>query len=111
MRNSFDPPLALGYTPINEAKIPTKTRSHLAALAAALQHIYVNPPWNTIHWPLWWIWVVLFWEEKESETPSKHSIAWVITPEKLYAPTDRIPGYTSQKDLIIKIINRYENNA
>ncbi len=27
-------------------KIPTKTRSHLAALIAALQYIYVSPEWN-----------------------------------------------------------------
>ncbi|MEM0940292.1 MAG: hypothetical protein AAGI25_10970 [Bacteroidota bacterium] len=47
MRNSFDPPLTLGCTPINEVRIPNKTRSHLAALAAALQHIYVNPQWKT----------------------------------------------------------------
>ncbi|MEM8940364.1 MAG: hypothetical protein AAGC64_13570, partial [Bacteroidota bacterium] len=41
----------------------------------------------------------------------KHSIEWFITPEKLYAPTDRIPGYTNPRDLIIKIINRYENKC
>jgi transposase, IS5 family len=46
MRKRFEAQYALGCTPINEVKIPTKTRSHLAALIAALQYIYVSPQWN-----------------------------------------------------------------
>ena len=46
MRKTFDVQLTLGCTPINEVKIPTKTRSHMAALMAAIQYIYVNPEWN-----------------------------------------------------------------
>lgn len=46
MRKRFEAQLSLGCTPIHEVKIPTKTRSHLAALIAALQYIYVSPLWN-----------------------------------------------------------------
>lgn len=46
MRKRFEAQLSLGCTPINEVKIPTKTRSHMAALAAAIQYIYVHPEWN-----------------------------------------------------------------
>jgi len=46
MRQRFDAQLSLGCTPIEEVKIPTKTRSHMAALIAALQYIYITPRWN-----------------------------------------------------------------
>ena len=46
MRKWFEPQLILGCTPIEEVKVPVKTKSHLAALIAALQYIYVNPEWN-----------------------------------------------------------------
>ena len=46
MRKRFESQLSLGCTPINEVKIPVKTRSHMAALMAAIQHIYVTPEWN-----------------------------------------------------------------
>jgi len=46
MRKSFEPQLTLGCTPIEEVEIPAKTKSHLAALAAALKYIYVHPEWN-----------------------------------------------------------------
>lgn len=48
MRHRFKPQLILGCTPIEEVKIPIKTRSHLAALIAALQYIYVSPKWNEL---------------------------------------------------------------
>src|SRR5690554_3161497 len=47
MRKQFESQLTLGSTPINEVEIPVKTRSHIVALVAALQHIYVTPKWNT----------------------------------------------------------------
>ncbi len=37
MRKQFESQLALGTTPINEVEVPTKTRSHIVALVAALQ--------------------------------------------------------------------------
>lgn len=46
MRKFFEPQLILGCTPIEEVEIPAKTKSHLAALASALQYIYVTPEWN-----------------------------------------------------------------
>jgi len=46
MRKCFEPQLILGCTPIEEVKVPVKTKNHLAALIAALQYIYVNPEWN-----------------------------------------------------------------
>ena len=46
MRKRFEAQLTLGCTPIHEVKIPTKTRSHMAALIAAIQYIYVTPEWN-----------------------------------------------------------------
>lgn len=46
MRNRFDAQLALGCTPIDQVEIPTKTRSHMAALVEALQYIYTHPEWN-----------------------------------------------------------------
>lgn len=46
MRKRFEPQLTLGCTPIHEVKIPTKTRSHMAALIAAIQYIYTAPEWN-----------------------------------------------------------------
>jgi len=46
MRQRFEAQLTLGCTPIEEVKIPTKTRSHLAALMEALKYIYVSPEWN-----------------------------------------------------------------
>lgn len=46
MRKTFETQLQLGCTPIEEVDIPLKTKSHLAALAAALQYIYVTPEWN-----------------------------------------------------------------
>lgn len=36
----------MGCTPIEDVEIPTKTRSHLAALIEALQYIYTHPEWN-----------------------------------------------------------------
>lgn len=47
MRKQFETQLTLGATPINQVEIPLKTRSHIVALVAALQHIYVTPKWNT----------------------------------------------------------------
>jgi len=46
MRKQFESQLTIGTTPINEVEIPSKTRSHIVALVAALQHIYVTPKWN-----------------------------------------------------------------
>lgn len=46
MRKRFEAQLSLGCTPIHEVKIPTKTRSHMAALIAAIQYIYISPEWN-----------------------------------------------------------------
>lgn len=46
MRKKFESQLAIGCTPIDQVKIPTKTRSHVAALIAAIQYIYVHPEWN-----------------------------------------------------------------
>lgn len=46
MRQRFEAQLTLGCTPIHEVSIPTKTRSHMAALVAALQYIYITPEWN-----------------------------------------------------------------
>ena len=46
MRQRFEAQLSLGCTPIEEVKIPTKTRSHMADLMAALQYIYITPEWN-----------------------------------------------------------------
>jgi hypothetical protein len=46
MRKRFELQLSLGCTPINEVKIPLKTRSHMAALMEAIQYIYVSPEWN-----------------------------------------------------------------
>ncbi|MEX2565135.1 MAG: ISNCY family transposase, partial [Cyclobacteriaceae bacterium] len=46
MRKRFEAQLAFGCTPIEEVKIPVKTRSHMAALIVAIQYIYVNPEWN-----------------------------------------------------------------
>lgn len=46
MRKSFEPQLTIGCTPIEEVEVPTKTKSHLAALVAALQYIYLEPEWN-----------------------------------------------------------------
>ena len=46
MRPRFEAQLSLGCTPVEEVKIPTKTRSHMAALMAALQYIYITPKWN-----------------------------------------------------------------
>lgn len=47
MRQRFEAQLTLGCTPIDQVKIPTKTRSHMAALVAAIQYIYLNPEWNS----------------------------------------------------------------
>lgn len=47
MRKQFESQLTLGSIPINEVEIPSKTRSHIVALTAALQYIYVTPKWNT----------------------------------------------------------------
>ena len=46
MCKGFDNQLILGSTPIHEVVIPTKTRSHMAALMAAVQYIYITPEWN-----------------------------------------------------------------
>jgi transposase, IS5 family len=46
MRKRFESQLTLGCTPIEEVKIPTKTRSHMAALMEAIKYIYVHPEWN-----------------------------------------------------------------
>ena len=46
MRQRFEVQLSIGTTPIEEVKIPTKTRSHMAALVEALQYIYVHARWN-----------------------------------------------------------------
>lgn len=46
MPKGFEVQLSLGCTPIEEVKIPTKTRSHMVALVEALQYIYVRPEWN-----------------------------------------------------------------
>jgi hypothetical protein len=47
MRKQFENQLTIGATPINEVEIPYKTRSHIVALVAALQHIYITPKWST----------------------------------------------------------------
>lgn len=54
MRKRFEAQLSLGCTPIHEVKIPTNTRSHLAALIAALQYIYISPLWNEKIFSLLW---------------------------------------------------------
>ncbi len=46
MRQRFEAQLSLGCTLIEEVKIPTKTRSHMAALMASIQYIYVDGEWN-----------------------------------------------------------------
>ena len=46
MRERFEVQLRLGTTPIEEVDIPTKTRSHMAALVEAFQYIYSSPKWN-----------------------------------------------------------------
>ena len=46
MRQGFEHQTALGCTPINEVKISSKTNSHMAALMAAIQYIYITPEWN-----------------------------------------------------------------
>jgi IS5 family transposase len=46
MRKRFEAQLTIGCTPIEEVKIPVKTRSHMAALIVAIHYIYVNPEWN-----------------------------------------------------------------
>lgn len=46
MRQGFHQQLTLGCTLIEEVKIPTKSRSHMAALLAALQYVYITPEWN-----------------------------------------------------------------
>jgi len=46
MRKTFEPQLTLDCTPIEEVKVPLKTKNHMAVLVAALQHIYVSPEWN-----------------------------------------------------------------
>lgn len=46
MRKTFEPQLTLGTTPIEEVEVPPNTKSHLAALTAALKYIYANSQWN-----------------------------------------------------------------
>lgn len=46
MRKRFEAQLSLGCTPINEVKVPSKTKNHMVALAAAIQYIYVTSEWN-----------------------------------------------------------------
>jgi hypothetical protein len=46
MRQRFEAQLSLGCTLIEEVKIPTKTRSHMAALMVAIQYIYAHGEWN-----------------------------------------------------------------
>lgn len=46
MRQRFEAQLTMGCTPIGEVKIPVKTRSHVAALLAAIQYIYIHPEWK-----------------------------------------------------------------
>lgn len=46
MRAGFEQQLTLGSTPIHEVKIPSKTRSHMAALMEAIKYIYITPEWN-----------------------------------------------------------------
>lgn len=46
MRKTFEPQLTLGCTPVEEVEIPSKTKSHMVALAAALKYIYITPEWN-----------------------------------------------------------------
>jgi len=46
MRKKFEAQLSLGCRPIEQVKIPTKTRSHMAALMSAIQYIYVHSEWN-----------------------------------------------------------------
>lgn len=43
MRKTFEPQLRLGTTPIQEVKIPLKSRHEVAAVARALQAVYCNP--------------------------------------------------------------------
>ncbi len=42
MRKTFDPQLYLGSTPIDEVKIPVRSRHEVPAIARALQSIYCN---------------------------------------------------------------------
>jgi len=46
MRAGFDQQLTLGSTPIQEVGIPSKTKSHMAALMEAIKYIYITPEWN-----------------------------------------------------------------
>ena len=46
MRKTFEPQLTIGTTLIEEVEVPAKTKSHLAALVAALKYIYITPKWN-----------------------------------------------------------------
>ena len=46
MRQGFEYQIRSGIIPIKEVKIPTKTNSHMAALMAALQYIFITPEWN-----------------------------------------------------------------
>lgn len=46
MRQRFDAQHTLGQVPIDEVKIPTKTRFQLANLLESLQYIYSHPQWN-----------------------------------------------------------------
>lgn len=46
MRAGFEQQLTLGSTPIHEVRIPTKTKSHMAALMEAIKFIYISSKWN-----------------------------------------------------------------
>ena len=46
MREGFNTQLEIGRTPIDEVQIPTKTRSHMAWLMAAIQYIWKHKTWR-----------------------------------------------------------------
>lgn len=46
MREGFEYQTRAGIIPIKEVKIPSNTNSHMAALMAALQYIFITPEWN-----------------------------------------------------------------
>ena len=46
MRKRFEPQFLLGQLPIEETRIPLKSRDSLVALVAALKKLYITPEWN-----------------------------------------------------------------
>jgi len=46
MRKRFEPQFILGQLPIEETRIPLKSRAPLVALVTALKKLYITPDWN-----------------------------------------------------------------